>query len=255
MEINLFLKQFIEGYLFCDVEEMLKIEIKESQKYGKCGYPIMMSVLSVMELLGNLTCKTTLKSFNEDKSQGSRNFEEFWNSYFCLCNPKYKGSQEKDVFRLLIRNGLAHSYLTLPGIYITVGNPEQHWGIDYSKNEIYIDAKEFYNDFKKTYESLIKNNKEVKIVMQNRLNDLSRLYAIDSDRVFKKINSKNKKLTFKPLRSPMISGASTMWSPAITVPSGIKMTSTPASAFPCCDEMDIEEMRKITKQLKDKTNL
>ena len=213
MEIKKFLEQFIEGYLFCDIENMLKIKLEKGGNYGACGYPIMMTTLSGMELLGDLLSENEIKPFWEDKKQGEKNFNNFWDNYFCLHNPKYKINKGKEIFRILIRHGLAHRFLTLPGIFITIDKPELHWTINPNRKEIWIDAKEFFLDFKNTYKEIIRDKTRDQNEMQKRLNEIMDLYIKDSEGLFKNVGSEQ-------LRSQTIilkdDQARTIGSPAFT---------------------------------------
>ncbi|NTV41355.1 MAG: hypothetical protein HGA61_03730 [Candidatus Moranbacteria bacterium] len=94
MNIDKFLEQFVEGYMFGDIENMLKIKLEEGRNYGACGYPIMMTVLSGMELLGDLLSEKSIKPNSE---LGNENFLKFWDKYFCKCNPKYKISDGGEI--------------------------------------------------------------------------------------------------------------------------------------------------------------
>jgi hypothetical protein len=55
MTLDDFLSRFVEGYLFEDLRSMAAIRLPEGVLYGAAGYPMVMTALSGVELLGMLT--------------------------------------------------------------------------------------------------------------------------------------------------------------------------------------------------------
>lgn len=210
MEINKFLEQFIEGYLFNDIENMLKIKLEDGKACGACGYPIMMTTLSGMELLGDLLSEKEIKARN---IYGNKNFMNFWDNYFCQLNLKYKINKGGDIMRVLIRHGLAHRFLTLPGIFITINQPDSHWTISIAEKQIWIDAREFFIDFKNTYKKLVKIAIRDKSKMQKRLNEIMDLYEKDTTGLFKEAED-DLIFMYKNTKSTHDYTANTMGSPA-----------------------------------------
>jgi hypothetical protein len=102
----------IEGYLFGDLESMAT-EIKP-KPIGAVGYPIVMAVLAGSELLGALT---------SDGSAGNQ-IQHYLHTYMAKVNEKYGdvGEIADDLFR----NGIAHSYLSRPGVLVVRGESEWH---------------------------------------------------------------------------------------------------------------------------------
>jgi hypothetical protein len=49
-----FLERYVEGYLFADLQSMAAVKVPAGQ-YGALGYPMMMTALAGVELLGALT--------------------------------------------------------------------------------------------------------------------------------------------------------------------------------------------------------
>lgn len=223
MEINKFLEQFVEGYLFCDIENMIKIELKKPEVYGACGYQIIMATLSGMELLGGLLDKNTF-----DLTRGNDYFANYWSNYFCKYEPKYKIVGIEKYIRKLIRHGLAHVSLTKPGIFITKNNSSIHWKFYKEDRTLAIDVKEFYNDFKKSYYEIVRVNKKNEIIMQTRLNEMIDQYQRESDEAFDKISQNNLPQFGKNIISAMYN-ASTMHSTAFT-------QLTPSSGSPSNNE-------------------
>ena len=73
MTLDQYLEQFIEGYLLEDLRSMAPIRAAKGKRYGAVGYPMVMTVLSGIEILGVLTSRAT---FNPDNGAGR--FSEFW---------------------------------------------------------------------------------------------------------------------------------------------------------------------------------
>ena len=73
MTLDEYLERFIEGYLFEDLRSMASIELPPGKEYGAVGYPMVMTALSGIEVLGVLTSRA---SFSPDN--GAARFGEFW---------------------------------------------------------------------------------------------------------------------------------------------------------------------------------
>jgi hypothetical protein len=100
-----FFENNVEGYLLCDLREMNKIKIEGA---GNCGYPMLMSILSGMELLGGLISEDA--KWNSDS--GKKYFEAFYSNYFCNLHPDYSKYNIETEMYSLIRHKLAHTFLT-----------------------------------------------------------------------------------------------------------------------------------------------
>ena len=73
MTLDEYLERFIEGYLFEDLRSMASIKLAPGKKAGAVGYPMAMTALSGIEVLGVLTSRA---SFHP--KQGRLRFGEFW---------------------------------------------------------------------------------------------------------------------------------------------------------------------------------
>jgi hypothetical protein len=73
MTLDEFLERFVEGYLFEDLCSMAAIKLSDGQRYGAVGYPMVMTTLAGVELLGILTAT---KRFHPN--EGDDRFREFW---------------------------------------------------------------------------------------------------------------------------------------------------------------------------------
>lgn len=189
MRIKSFLKKYVDGYLFKDLNTLRKIKLRKNQRIGGVGYPMMMTLLSGMELLGGLLQKKEFDPFSKHY------FRNFWNNFLSVKFNKY--ANYEPVFRRLIRNGIAHTFITKSGIYITKGAPEEH--LKQYKNGTFtyliVDIHELHSDFLATYEDLIKPiiykdkaymdiNKEV---VNTRLNEMINIYDNESIKILEAI--------------------------------------------------------------------
>ena len=192
MNIERFLEQYVEGYLFHDLESMSQITLPSGQDDGAAGYPIVATTLAGIELLGNLLMPNT-EAFNPARKSNDY-FLNYWDNYFSVEYPQY--SSLGRLFRQLIRNGIAHTFVAKPGIFVEKGTNRQ-LSIDTSKQEIYIDCNVFYKEFEKSYFKLVKpiisgtavTPATNKATMQARLNDVNRVYTDDSVHLFGSISS------------------------------------------------------------------
>lgn len=184
MEINKFLEKNIEGYLFCDVEKMLEIKLKNNESEGACGYPIVMTILAGMELLGFLLGN---KEKFSDKS-GNEYFKNYWKNYFCKLNKKYAINGIEGLIRNLVRHGLAHNFLTKPNILIYKEPKKNINFLDKTKKTISIEVYEFFYCFKESYIKFVKNGNKKN--MQKRLDSIIDIYSKQTDDFFKNIDIK-----------------------------------------------------------------
>lgn len=174
MEIKEFLDRHIDGYLIHDLQRMS--EIKEFENgYGACGYPMLMSILSGVELIGILNHPTEINA-ELFRSNSRIFFENGWVVLFGK-NAKYSEESTRKIFRDLIRNGLAHMYLSKPNVGVTKSHPEAHLQ---SENGIFfVHPTEFFNDFIKAYGE-IKPDMLKSQECQNRLNEILYLMTLES---------------------------------------------------------------------------
>lgn len=138
-----YIKNYIDDYLFHDVDSI--IEHVPNKHPGAAAYPILLSVLSGIELLGAL-----LMPSEKDYSyrQGNDYFIYYWDKYLANGQPVYKNYGE--IARQLIRNGLAHLFTTKSKIGVVRSRNGTHLTID-KEGQLIIDATQFYNDFKNSY--------------------------------------------------------------------------------------------------------
>lgn len=242
MQINIdeFLSQFIEGYLFSDIENMLKIKLTKNQTSGACGYPIIMSILSGMELLGALLDDENFNRNNKGKweNKGNKYFDNYWNQCFSSNNKIYKINNICELVRKLIRHGLAHNFITKPDILIYQNNKEKHWKISKSEHFLSISCHEFYNDFRNSYYKLfLPKIKKNKTRTKKRVSEILNDYLNEADKSFNEIDLTNLPEEVKynvdidrTLGSPVAKLKDILFSS--TDASGVTMSCTPFSASP-----------------------
>ncbi|MGI5841454.1 MAG: hypothetical protein ACOX6N_04525 [Patescibacteria group bacterium] len=196
MKVEEFLKKVVEGYLFHDLANMAVLGPLPDCDDGAVGYPMVMTTLSGIELMGGLISPKEFK----DNGMGDAYFLNYWNE--CLSGIDSKYNDLGYLFRNLVRHGLAHTYLTKHGIEIQKNfyrKPDSHGIVSISENHVKIDCVGFYKDLEKSYYMFIKpvvfNNSSkmafTKTTMQSRLNEMIGLYQGKSDILFQNYKVKN----------------------------------------------------------------
>ncbi|MCH8821771.1 hypothetical protein IID23_04615 [Patescibacteria group bacterium] len=159
MDLKLFANQFVEGYLFKDLENMSNFKIKETEIYGNLGYPMISTVISGMELLGTILYPKPLPiEYGRLRDKTSNDcYKYFWRYYFLRNNPQYKEIKNLGrIIRELLRNGIDHHFIGHFGL--TVTKEGHHKNLKPSSDgQINLDAMGFYFDFHGTYNKLVKN--------------------------------------------------------------------------------------------------
>jgi len=193
MDIDKFFGQFVEGYLFGDLQSMANVTVPRDKTYGGVGYPMVATTLAGMELLGQLLMPNADKF---DPNRGNDYFLNYWDNYFSKNNPEYTGLGR--IFRQLVRNGISHTFVAKPGILVEKGTNRQ-MSIDTTRNEIYIDCVVFYKEFEESYLKFVKPILDgspgtyitTKTNMQARLNSVGVTYSGDSTRLFSTLPTLN----------------------------------------------------------------
>ena len=211
-DVEAYLTKYIEGYLFGDIEAIIKhVPVRQN---GAAGYPIIMAVCSGIEILGTLVRGTLSQPFSDLDT--AKYFGHYWKNYLAMVNPSYASHGE--LMRVLVRNGLAHTFATKKGIGITRHGNALH--LEIHQGQLVINANCFYEDFKKSYveiaKPLIFHGGELHDLAQQRLNELLAANDIEAERVLtqakivdKLIDSHNL-LTRNTARASGASGATYM---------------------------------------------
>lgn len=186
MTIEDFLKKFVEGYLFHDLESMAKIELPDGQDDGAAGYPMVSTTLAGVELLGELLIPNT-DPFNP--TAGNAAFLNFWDNYLSVEYPCYTGLGR--LFRQLMRNGVSHTFVAKPGIFVEKGSGRQT-SIDTGRQEVFVDCNVFFRELEDVYHKRVKpivdstasSPLTTKANMQTRLDNMAAAYSADTNRLF-----------------------------------------------------------------------
>lgn len=141
MDLDEYLNRFIEGYLFQDLKSMASIKLPEGSEYGAVGYPMVMTALSGIEMLGSLTSRAPL-----DDGKGS--FGHFWKVYMY---PGHQGRARLHEFVYqFVRNGIAHSFITKPMVVVTKHRDENHLTQD-GDGVVRVDALHLADELEHAY--------------------------------------------------------------------------------------------------------
>lgn len=150
MDLGEFFKKHVEDNLLGDLDVMTK-KSQENSGNGKGGlcYPIIISILSGIELLGWISYG---KHGKFDGRKGSKYFRHYWDNFLVPVNSRYAGLS--GLIRSSARNGIAHTYTTT-SVYVDSKNECKNECIKISldKRQLYIDCLTLYVDFKQSYEN------------------------------------------------------------------------------------------------------
>jgi hypothetical protein len=172
MTLDEFLERFIEGYLFCDLRSMAPIRVRDGDEYGGVGYPMVMSALSGIELLGALTSDKTFSRWSGSPGR----FQQFWAEFMYPQRPKR--SQMGSLIYELVRNGLAHTCITKPMVVVTKSHDGAHL-CRTADGSIVVDALTLADELVAAYEERVKPRlleSAFRDKMEGRFRELRREY-------------------------------------------------------------------------------
>lgn len=191
MDIEAFLQQYVEEYLFKDLKNMAKIKLEPLETAGAASYPMIATTLAGMELLGWLLYE---KEEHFDRKKGDAYFHHYWNDYLAKENGKYpRGGGVSNLIRGLARHGLAHASLAKPGVWVTKGKPQSHMSISKTSAKLTIDAIELFKDFENSYWNSVKPclaDATKKVMMQARLDEMIREWSRQATELFRDVSWK-----------------------------------------------------------------
>lgn len=174
MEIDAFLDKFVRGYLLGDLESMARVQPLPSG-FGACGYSMVATTIAGIELLGGLTSPRPFTGMGRDSRPA---FRWFWETYLYPDPPR---RELVDAIYPLVRNGIAHTFTTKPGILI---HKERHPGhLQTWRDDFIVDALTLFDDFGKAFVAVETGmaTGDLRSVMQLRLNEMIDVYSKDSD--------------------------------------------------------------------------
>ena len=127
---------------------MAAIKLPDGQKYGGVGYPMVMTTLAGVELLGILTAT---KPFHP--KEGDERFREFWHGSMYPGQPARAAIA--DLVYQFVRNGLAHAFVTKPMIVVTKGHHGAHL-CRMQDDSICVDALDLADELRAAYDGRVK---------------------------------------------------------------------------------------------------
>lgn len=139
----------LDNYLIEDLKKMVLIEKGSMGGFGRLNYPIMMTILAAMELLGQV--------FSSTPKRQKEAFKNFWESFFVKYTKDknvYNNSGLVDILYGCVRNGLAHSFMPKSKIYLTKAGNRTEVFSRRQDNRLSIDVVTFYEDFKVVYDKI-----------------------------------------------------------------------------------------------------
>jgi len=149
MTLDQYVARFIDGYLFGDLHTMAAIRVQDDkQEFGAVGYPMVLTVLAGIELLGTLT---SAAPFN--RRQGEDRFCEFWRDHLYPAHPDRQALAV--LIYQMVRNGLAHTYMTKPKFVVTRGHRGDHF-TQTPDGQIVIDALALHDELVSAYKQRVK---------------------------------------------------------------------------------------------------
>jgi hypothetical protein len=142
IEVTEFLELNIDGFLVHDLEFMMR-------KEARIGFPLLMTVISAIELLGGLLSDRKFKMAGKSE----KNFVAYWEKYL------YPRDAEKRAlgshFYCRVRHSIAHGFLVTGGIAVSTDKPDSHLTID-EAGKVTIDAVRLAEDFLSSYRDSVK---------------------------------------------------------------------------------------------------
>lgn len=189
MNIDEFVGEFIDGYIASDLDTMSKSARAAGLPHGDVGYPMVLTTLAGIELLGGLLLPMGTRFTT---SNGRSHFLRFWDDYLAKDFPVYVGFGE--LFYNLLRSGIAHTFTAKQGVYVTKGSgtPLRY---DVASLRVFVDSNMFAEDFLSTYrknfvpllsivDAAVDPNANS---MQAHLDQMTGLYELNSKSEFKNL--------------------------------------------------------------------
>ena len=189
---------------------------------------MMISILAGTELLGFLLM-TDGGAFND--RAGSGYFNNYWDNYLAKIQPKYTGLA--GLFYNLVRHGLAHSFITKHGIFLTRGT-RQCIKVNVKDELLLVDVDVFYEDFKRSYNDFVlpilinneKNESPSVTSMQAKLDSLERSNKTKSKYFFSKLVLGTEQMRNDPFSVISVTGAS---GPTLSIMNVVDLSGAPVS--------------------------
>lgn len=221
MEIEDFLKQFIDGYLLADLAAMSAVTPPPGQT-GACGYSMVLVTLAGCELLGALTCSRSFNPF-----EGSEHFAYFWRNGLYPTD-SVRAALAPTAYKV-VRHGLAHAFVTKPMILVTKNKGTKNHLCRDTSGVLTIDCLALADDFRSAYERLVIPKLQTiseRAALQQQLDLMHTQQSKESDAQAILIGS-------APVGDPteglqFIPSGQVMAKPTVPIPSGVARINSPA---------------------------
>lgn len=155
MDLNVFLRKHVEGYMFGDLEAMSKILSDPKTGLGGVCYPMMTVCYSGIELFGGLLHPTDFIGPRERRNTGDIwiYFKSYWAD--CLSKVDSRYLDLMDFFIDSARNPLTHSFFTNQYISVFKNRTKDHLTEDKINGRIYFDVNQFSKDLIDSYRTYV----------------------------------------------------------------------------------------------------
>jgi len=151
-----FLATYVEGYLLEDVRRLVDVRPATGMTTGACGYPLVMTVCSGVELLGALCSdkKLIFRGKKKEPEFAQNNFVRYWRKHMYPQVPHLR-RVGRGIYAL-VRNGLAHSFLKKGPVVVVKGGQggDAITAIPGRRRQVIVDASQLGVDFIASYEAM-----------------------------------------------------------------------------------------------------
>jgi len=172
-----FAEKIIEEYLFHDLRKMGAVRAF-GNSYGGLTFPMLGACFAGIELLGGLTSKSQFST-----SRSKRHFTDYWTDCLAKVDPCYDPSRiNPSAIYELARSGIAHQFLTKPGVGVNKGRNRSHHMVITGGTEwrLLISARLLADDLQESYrrfvEPVIRDGGPAREAMQQRLTEMLDIY-------------------------------------------------------------------------------
>ena len=149
LTLDTYLSEFIEGYLFSDIDAMMAAKPDDKNHRGALGYPLLVTVSSGMETLGRLAYPLNKNGESQVSVEGQSLlcFQNYWMNFFQMQDiSSYRFTSS--AFYSQVRNGIVHNYI-LP--YVVVSKANTGWHLMGYQNFTFVDSTTYAQHFKTSY--------------------------------------------------------------------------------------------------------
>jgi len=179
MRLDDFLRKYVDGYLFADLETLRTAGPPAPAADGHVGYPMFTACAAGIELLGFLVSDGSV-AFKDRKP--NENFVEYWKTYLYPDEPR--AGVGMAIYQL-VRNGVAHMFTAKSP---TIAKRGEH--LVQVDGVTRVNVVELSDDFRRSYSMHVRPIVEGKrcgargetaVTMQDRLDEILARYKRDFD--------------------------------------------------------------------------